>query len=120
MSNLLSQAPFQKGTKPAKVPALREASRGAICTLRIPGVCNHDPATVVGCHVSIPGFAAGMGQKNDDLFLIDGCASCHSVFDSRNRWAECGLGYDDILRALMESQSRRRASGLILLKGEEQ
>lgn len=118
MVNLTRRPPFEKGAKPVKAPLLREASRGATCTLRIPGVCNHDPATVVGCHVSIPGFSAGMGQKNDDLFLIDGCAACHSALDSRSRWAECGLGYDDILRALMESQSRRRASGLILLKDE--
>ena len=37
---------------------------------------------------------------------------------SRDKWAECGLGYDDILRALMESQTRRLSAGLITVKGE--
>ena len=113
--NLTGRPIYEKGQKPRKVPALRNASRGATCTLRIPGVCNGNPETVVGCHVSIPGFSAGMAQKNDDLFLIDGCSDCHACFDSRAKFAAAPVDWLDVLRALMESQQRRLNAGLIVV-----
>lgn len=115
--NITGRPIYQKGQKPQKVKALRDASKGADCALAIPGVCRHDPAYVVGCHVSIPGFAAGMAQKNDDLFLIDGCDRCHAVFDSRDKFAESPIDWLDVLRAMMRSQSRRMAAGLINVRG---
>lgn len=116
MSNLTGRAPFQKGAKLVSKP-LRDASRGATCTLRIPGICNGNSETVVGCHVNVPGFH-GMAMKAPDLFLIDGCSACHSVLDEKSKWAECGLDGMDICRALMESQMRRLTAGLITVKGE--
>lgn len=94
--------------------AMTQAARGQSCTLRIPGVCNGDPETVVACHVRAPGFA-GMAMKPDDLFIIDGCHACHSVLDSRDKWAEAQIGWDDVLRALMETQRRRMDAGIIEL-----
>ena len=45
MTSQIPQRPmFQKGQKPAPVPAIRKASRGQSCTLRIPGVCSGDTA----------------------------------------------------------------------------
>mgnify|MGYP005996769545 CR=1 FL=1 len=116
--NLTGQSIYEKGQKPAKSKPLRDASRGAVCQLAIPGVCRSDPEYVVGCHVSIPGMAAGMGQKNDDLFLIDGCDRCHAIFDNRDAFASAPIDWLDVLRALMKSQQQRRASGLILIAGE--
>lgn len=115
--NLTQRPIYQKGQKPAVVPALRNASRGQQCTLAIPGICAGDPARVVGCHLRMFGIA-GAAQKPDDLFIIDACDCCHTVLDNRARWAEAALGWDDILRALIRTQSNRRAAGLIRLPGE--
>ena len=119
MSNITNRPIYQKGQKPAKSKPVRDASSQADCQLAIPGICCHDPARVVGCHVSIPGFAAGMGQKNDDLYLIDGCDQCHAILDNKAAFAEAPVDWLDVLRAMMRSQGRRRASGLIILKGED-
>lgn len=115
--NITGRDPYQKGQKPAKVPALRNASRDMVCQLAIPGVCCGDPARVIGAHLRLFNVAGG-GQKPDDLFLVDACDCCHAVQEDRSAWADAALGYDDILRGLMKSQLHRRASGLILLAGE--
>ena len=115
--NITGRPIYQKGQKPAKSAPIRAASEMAECTLRIPGVCTHDSAKSVGCHARFFNFA-GAAQKVDDLFLIDACDACHRILDSRDKWAGAALGWDDVLRALMLSQQRRRASGLIILKGE--
>lgn len=117
MSNLCGRPIYQKGLKPAKSMPIRNASAQAECTLRIPGICTFDPSRSSGCHARFFNFA-GAAQKVDDLFLIDGCDACHSILDQRSKWADAALGWDDVLRALMLSQQRRRASGLIVLRGE--
>jgi hypothetical protein len=115
--NLTHRPIYQKGQKPAKVKAIRNAARDMDCTLRIPGVCRHDPAYTVGCHLRLFGFA-GMGDKPDDLFIIDACDKCHAAQENRSKWAEVALGFEDILLALMVTQRNRRAAGLITLEGE--
>ena len=116
--NLTGRGIYQKGVRPVKSEPMRKASKGATCTIRV--ACGKIiPATdAVGCHARFFNFA-GVAQKVDDLFLIDGCPSCHHVLDHRNLWPEWSLGWDDVLRALMESQMRRRASGIIKLEGEK-
>ena len=112
--NLTDRPIYQKGQRPTPVPAIRKASRDQSCTLRIPGICNGDPSTVVGAHLRMFA-AAGMAQKPHDLHIVDACAACHSALDNRARWADLALGYDDILRALIETQTRRLNAGLITL-----
>ncbi|MDO6587366.1 DUF1364 family protein [Salipiger sp. 1_MG-2023] len=112
--NITQRPIFQKGQRPAAVKLIRDDARGRDCTLMIPGVCCHDPARTVGCHMRFFGFA-GMGQKPDDIFILDACDCCHAVFDSRKRWAEAALGWDDVLRAFMTTLANRRAAGLIQL-----
>ena len=116
-SQVPQRAIYQKGQRPAVVPTYRAAARNQPCTLRIPGVCSGDTAQTVGAHLRIFNIA-GMGQKPDDLHMVDACTACHSALDNRARWAELALGYDDILRALIETQRRRRAAGLIRLGNE--
>lgn len=113
MSNLLGQPIWQKGQAPRKVPALRKASKGATCSLRIPGVCAVSTETVVGSHIRLPNFC-GVGLKSHDLFLFDSCEPCHAAFEAR-RFEDLPFGWEDALRALMESQLRRLESGLIIL-----
>ena len=57
----------------------RKLARGRDCQIRIPGVCNGNPETVVLCH--LPG--AGMGRKSNDLFAAYGCSACHDLVDGR-------------------------------------
>ncbi len=59
---------------------LRESAKGKDCLVRIPGVCNFDPATVVLAHLN----GGGMGMKKNDLFGAFCCSSCHDALDGRN------------------------------------
>jgi len=116
--NLTGQPIYQKGRKPAVVPAVRRDARDRECTLKIPGVCCHDNARTVGNHIRLFGIAGG-AQKPDDVFLLDACDKCHAVFDSRDKWAASALGWEDVLCAFMVTVRNRRAAGLIKLKGEK-
>lgn len=117
--NITGRPIYAKGQKPTPVPAIRKASRDQSCTLRIPGVCSGDAAQTVGAHLRMFG-AAGMAQKPHDLFIVDACMNCHAAQEDRSRWADLALGYDDILRALIETQTRRLDAGLIRLgKGKD-
>jgi hypothetical protein len=115
--NLTHRPIYQKGQKPAKVKAIRNAARDMDCTLRIPGVCTHDSARTVGCHLRLFGMA-GAAQKPDDLFIIDACDACHRILDHRDKWASAAFGWDDVLCAFMATLRNRRAAGLITLEGE--
>lgn len=58
---------------------LRDSARGQPCLVRIPGVCNHNPATTVLAHIN----GGGMGTKTSDLFGAFCCSSCHDLIDGR-------------------------------------
>lgn len=68
---------------PIRSRRLRESARGQQCTYQIPGVCNHDPATTVPCHVPDDSGTGKMGGKSDDWLITFGCSDCHSVIDGR-------------------------------------
>ncbi|MDN3390881.1 DUF1364 domain-containing protein [Pseudoalteromonas sp. APC 3691] len=59
---------------------IRNSARGQQCQVRIPGVCNRNPETVVLAHV---GKGSGMGQKCDDIHATYACSACHDVIDRR-------------------------------------
>ena len=59
---------------------LRKLAKGRDCLIRIPGVCNADPETTVGCHFRLSGLS-GMGIKPADLFIAWGCSACHAYVD---------------------------------------
>ena len=56
---------------------LREAARGRDCTMQVPGICNHDPATVVLAHEN----GGGLALKRHDLRSAFLCSKCHSYYD---------------------------------------
>ncbi len=111
--NLTGQPIHQKGAKPIKAPALRNAARDESCTLRLPG-CNGDTATTVLCHIRLFGWG-GMSGKPHDFLACYGCANCHAILDANDPEGPCG--YDDILRAMGETLARQFASGNLILKG---
>lgn len=64
---------------------ITESARGAQCQIRIPGVCNHRPETVVWCHANGSAAGKGIGMKSHDLLGAYGCSACHDVVDRRAR-----------------------------------
>ena len=68
--------------KPIRSQAIRDSAKGENCTLAIPGICNHNPETVVYCH--FPDESHGMGRKSDDISGGYGCSACHDAIDGRN------------------------------------
>lgn len=58
---------------------LRNSARGQDCTVRIPGVCNFDPATTVLAHIN----GGGMGMKNENYLGSFTCSACHDMIDGR-------------------------------------
>lgn len=91
---------------------LRDAARGADCKVRLPGVCNLDPATTVGAHLRRAG-AAGVAIKPHDLFMVDACFDCHREIDRvTHHFPDHELdGY--VLTALIRTQIQRLQEGLI-------
>lgn len=64
---------------------ITEAARGAVCQVRIPGVCNYDPTTVTFAHYRGEGSGAGTALKPCDYIGADACSSCHDALDGRAR-----------------------------------
>lgn len=94
--------------------ALRDSARGESCTLRLVG-CNFNPETTVLAHAPIKGMR-GMGMKVPCLFSMYACNSCHDVLDGRKKGEWC---YQDVLRAMCETQKRFMEKGLVKVKGVE-
>ena len=60
---------------------LRKAARGRDCQVRLVGVCNYTPETVVLAHYRLAGVS-GMGIKPPDLIGAWACSACHTFVDS--------------------------------------
>jgi len=56
-----------------------ESARGQECQVRIPGICSHDPETVVFAHLN----GGGMGMKRASIHGAYCCSSCHDFYDGR-------------------------------------
>lgn len=120
--NLAGKGPLGlKGEKPAKkrkvkpleVDAIRKSAKGETCTLRLP-CCNHDDSTVTFNHLRVFGLA-GVGQKPPDFAGVYGCSACHDAIDRRDGKTAGLWGFEDLLRALLETQRRLVAKGLLHL-----
>lgn len=89
--------------------SLRKLAAGRECSIRIPGVCNGNPETVVGCHFRLPGLS-GMGMKPPDLFIAYGCSSCHSHVDT-HKDAETQLAF---AQGVFRTQAQLLREGVIV------
>ena len=72
-----------KKTKMKTPKKILAAARGENCTFAIPSCCNHDPATVVACH--LPDGSGGSSRLTGPLSFAFGCSSCHDAIDRRKR-----------------------------------
>lgn len=70
---------------------LRKLARGRDCEVRVPGVCNGDPATVVLAHLN----GGGVGRKRHDLHGAYCCSACHS-------WLDGGYAQKGVLREVRD------------------
>lgn len=99
----------------ARSKKLRDSARGKNCTLRLIGTCNGNNETTVLCHV---GRRRGMGIKSSDSMSIYACSSCHDALDGRTKYDEILNTniYEDVLRALEETQEQFIDEGLMVIK----
>lgn len=100
MAQLHSAPPTQLVPALLKTPgrarqSIRDSARDEPCLVRLPGVCNHDPATTVLSHW--PGLAGGrgMGLKSLDLAGAFTCCACHDLIDGRTRRPP-GMSRDEV------------------------
>ncbi len=96
--------------------SIRDSARGEECTVRIPGVCNHDPATSVWSHANFGAADKGGAIKAFDLCGAVACSACHDVVDGR---AKPPPGYSreqvllDWMFGHLRSLVRLRQKGLV-------
>jgi len=90
---------------------MRDGARGQTCTMRIPGICNHDPETVVFAHSDYFMHGKATGLKGHDIFGADMCSSCHEAYHKNN--FDLGL---DFMKAMSETLLRRIKQGILVVK----
>ena len=91
---------------------VRDSARGKDCTVRMPGICNFDPATTALAH--IPCGQKGVGMKGFDTVAVYACSRCHDVIDGR---AKGQVDWQDIPRAIAETHKALVGAGLLVVKG---
>ena len=107
MTNLAGLPPL--GPKQPRIisQAIRKSANGQTCTMRSDW-CEGRIDTVVFCHLPVRRFGlGGLGMKVPDVFGYYGCHQCHAH--------EADVGWDDLLRALCETQMRMIRAGLIVV-----
>jgi len=102
---------------PVRSRKLRESARGETCTMRLAGICTHDPETVVLCHLRDLA-PSGMGTKPSDLHAVYACHACHDVIDGRRKTdlTPIEIGREEG-RAMCETIMRFSEKGLLTVKG---
>ena len=64
---------------PFRSPAVTRHARGQHCTLRLMGICNHNPETTISAHIR--DRFKGMGTKASDHSIVFACSECHRYLD---------------------------------------
>jgi hypothetical protein len=99
--------------KRLKCKKITDSAAGEDCALRITGICNFNPETVVFAHIN----GAGMALKAHDIHGCYACSDCHSWYDDKlsSGWTQWDQSEKDqeFLRAMIETQSKLIQKGLI-------
>lgn len=117
MTNLSGRPPLGQKVVPCVSRAIRDSARGQSCTLRSP-VCDGGGETTVLAHVRTFGNA-GIAQKPHDFCAVYACHACHDAMDRRDAATAGLIGFEDLLRAMIETQARMYAAGLLMVKGSK-
>ena len=59
---------------------ITESAEGESCTVRLPGICSHDPRTTVFAHLNGSGMALKTVSEGVDLGCY-ACFDCHEYLD---------------------------------------
>ncbi len=93
---------------------IMSSALGQPCSLRLPGICNHNPETTVMGH--LPGIGKSLSSKVSDLHGAFVCSACHDAID-RHTYEKRGLTativLDAMLRGHCETQARWVDMGLL-------
>ena len=110
-----------RSSRPKMTP-LRKSAHAEGCTMNVAGVCNYDPATVILAHFRWLGDC-GEAFKPTDLQAGYACSECNRWTDSptpvetaeREKYEADRNFY--ALRAMVRTQIRMVAKGLIIVRG---
>lgn len=97
-------------TAPRVVQSIRDSARGEECTVRIVGVCSHDPAKTIWSHAPMQAAGKGRGIKSLDVAGAYCCTACDAVID-RQAALPSGVSYD---RAMLDWYAGHMRSLVIL------
>lgn len=92
-------------TGPAELTAVRrtealrnqrllDMAKGKSCQMAVPGVCNHDPATVVAAHSNSSKHGKAAARKADDQYVVYACFNCHAWYDQGAGARDREMGQD--------------------------
>lgn len=111
-ANSITEGPGE--TPATNMSRITESARNQECQIRIPGVCNRDPATVVWCHGNGSAAGKGFGMRAIDELGSYGCFACHNCYDRRTGPPD-GMTRSDI--ELMFWQGHARSLVMLKTKG---
>lgn len=92
---------------------LRKLAKDRPCQIRLPGICNGNPATTVLAHYRLIGIS-GMGFKANDLCGAWACHNCHDAVDGR-RYRDLDRNYARLchLEGVIRTQSELIEEGKV-------
>lgn len=90
-----------------------KSSREQDCSVRVPEVCNFDPATTVAAHLN----GAGMGIRALDIHIADACSACHEWLDGGYARHNIHRAVRDLyhMQAVIRTQVRMVEDGVLVL-----
>lgn len=91
---------------------LRESARGRDCMVRLPGICNRNPETVVLAHLN----GGGAGTKHSDLMGAFACSACHDEIDRRTMYFNADAVKLAHLEGMVRTQQHWLDVGMVVLK----
>ena len=74
--------------------AITRSARGEDCTVRLVGVCTHNPETVIWSHARWGSAGRGKSIKAHDLAGAYCCTACDAAYDGQTKPA--GMTRDEI------------------------
>ena len=101
---------INKMPKRPKQDKYTKSAKGQDCQIRSPA-CNHNPETVVFCHLN----GAGIGEKMQNIHGAYGCSKCHDFVDGRLFIK--GNGFTTIQRQFYHLKGTIRTQELMIRNG---
>ena len=97
-----------------KTSKIRQSARGQDCLVRVPGICNGNPETVVLAHIN----GGGVGMKAHDIHGAYCCSDCHTFLDG-GYVKTVTREYRDLLHleGVVRTQLKLIESGFIVVRG---